>query len=614
MSLRPSRFFGKLFLLNIILMAVILGVSLAMIVQEFSTLRERELAEHLTAYANALTPAARDVLDRARAAEANALAREVGSGDALGIRVTLVLPDGTVLGDSQAEPANLESHADRPEIIEAMVHGSGRSTRWSASVSRRLEYAAVRVGPPEHPRGVVRVAMPVQAIGAGVDRTRRLAVAIGSAAVGAAVLLALGLAALWSGRIARLTEAARSIARGDLSARIPEVGRDEISRLARSLNRMRERLASQLDTIDRQHRTLESLVAQLGEGVIAADDDGRLVLVNAEARRLLQLEAPMPARRDAFDGLPVEQCIGHPKLLELLHPRDSQASPATPDELSLDLETSSGPVSLMVRGSDIVVPGPAGSGAGEVRAGRVGRLIVLTDVTALTKVAQVKTDFAANASHELRTPLSAIRAAVETLRTLDGIAQGSAASQFLDVIDRHRGRMEAMVRDLLDLARVESPADKFKPVSLRPHEVLRELHSVFVETLEAKSLRWEPNVDERCTSLFASPELLRIVLRNLVDNAIKFTEPGGLIRVNIRSEPGRAIVEVADNGCGIPESEQQRVFERFYQVKRDRSGPERGTGLGLSIVRHAVTAMRGTVELQSELGKGTRVTVTIPER
>jgi signal transduction histidine kinase len=173
--------------------------------------------------------------------------------------------------------------------------------------------------------------------------------------------------------------------------------------------------------------------------------------------------------------------------------------------------------------------------------------------------------------------------------------------------------MEAMVRDLLDLARVETPGAKFKPSSLRPQEVLRELHAAFADAVAVKSLRWETNVDERCTGLVANPELLRIVMRNLVDNAIKFTEPGGRICVNIRSEPGWATVEVADDGCGIATSEQQRVFERFYQVKRDRSGPERGTGLGLSIVRHAVTAMGGRVKLTSEPGKGTSVTVEIPQ-
>lgn len=611
MALRPGRVFGKLFLLNIVLIAAILAASLAVIVREFSTLRERELAEHLAAYANAIVPAARPLFDRARAEDADALAHEVGSSDALGLRVTFVLADGTVLGDSQADASKLESHADRPEIVEAMARGLGSSRRWSTSVSRELEYAAVRVGPADHPLGVVRVAMPLTAIGEGIDPTRRLAMAIGLTSVAAAILLAVGLAVLWSGRIARLTEAASSIARGDLSARAPVVGRDEVSRLARALNRMRERLASQLETIDRQRRTLESLVAQLGEGVIAADDDGRLVLVNAEARRLLQLE-PSSAG-GVVEGLPVEQCITHPKLLEMLHPRGTGAAPPEREELKFDLAASPGPLTLMVRASDIVVPSSAEPGSGEVRADRVGRLVVLTDVTELTKVAQVKTDFAANASHELRTPLSAIRAAVETLRTLDGMTGVTAAPQFLDVVDRHRSRMEAMVRDLLDLARVESPAAKFKPVALRPHEVLRELHSAFAENFEAKSLHWEPWVDESCAVLVASPDLLRIVLRNLVDNAIKFTEPGGHIRVTVRSEARLATIEVADDGCGIPEADQQRVFERFYQVKRERSGPERGTGLGLSIVRHAVTAMEGRVKLSSELGKGTSVTIEIPQ-
>lgn len=443
----------------------------------------------------------------------------------------------------------------------------------------------------------------------------------------AAVILTLGLARLWNRRIATVTDAARKLSRGDLQSRISVTGADEVALLARSLNRMREHLAGKLLTIERQRRTVESLVAQLQEGVIVAHANGRLVLVNPQAVRLLHLSSP---RDDgSFDGLPVEQCIPQHDLQQLLlpdrryagsvagatmprpqgEPDDSQPAVA---EVKLQVESRKGIVWLLARAVDIVLPDPdARDGQGTLAFN--GRLLVLTDVTELTRTIQVKTDFAANASHELRTPLSTIRAAVETLRSIKMNESPADARHFIDVIGRQGERLEAMVVDLLELSKVESPAAQFETHDLDLLSLIDELHSDFAEPLAHKQLDWTLDLPEDCRRLAASDELLRIVLRNLLENSIRFTQPGGHIQITVRSRDTAKTIEVADDGCGIPPEDQDRVFERFYQVEPARSGPDRGTGLGLSIVRHAVAAMRGTVEMQSALGKGTRVTITIPQ-
>jgi signal transduction histidine kinase len=248
----------------------------------------------------------------------------------------------------------------------------------------------------------------------------------------------------------------------------------------------------------------------------------------------------------------------------------------------------------------------------------LGRMVVLTDITDLSRMVRVKTDFAANASHELRTPLSAIRGALETLMTLDWAKDQESARRFLGMIDRQSSRMLQMVSDLLDLSRIESSPGQFKPQELNLSTVLDELRSRFSERLAEKNLQWSVDLPQEIESITVSPHLLRAVLDNLVDNAIKFTDPGGRVSVTCRQAAGEvgegAAVSIAveDTGCGIAEDEQERVFERFYQVEKARSGPDRGTGLGLSIVRHAVGAMNGTVTLRSRLGEGTCVTVTIP--
>jgi len=241
-----------------------------------------------------------------------------------------------------------------------------------------------------------------------------------------------------------------------------------------------------------------------------------------------------------------------------------------------------------------------------------GRLLVLTDVTELTRTLQMKADFAANASHELRTPLAAIRAAVETMATIELGEDPGSAVQFLSVIDRHSSRLEALVADLLDLSRLEQPTATFERTPLKLKEILRDVHRRFADRLTDKRLDWRCDVEVPSDAVQASSHLLRLILDNLVDNAVKFTDEGGSIAITCRPANGGIAVTVADTGCGIPPDEHDRVFERFYQVERARSGTMRGTGLGLSIVRHAVSVMGGTIQLDSQVGKGTRMTFTIP--
>jgi len=519
----------------------------------------------------------------------------------------------------------MESHADRPEIREALAHGLGESVRWSHTVSANLKYVAVRVGPSNQPLGVVRVAMPIKTIVARTEPAQRLMIAIAAVSVVAAVVLALALALLWSRPIQHITDTARSIARGDLSARARLRGHDEVALLGRSLNRMQERLLSHAETIDRQRRTLESLVEQLHEGVVVADGDGRIVLINQEAVRMLQPQ--FAASGVSMVGMDVEQGVPQLQLQRMLDAKATarRESPAgRPDapaawgssaivECRLRVETSLGVRTLLARAADIRLPEETSDPEpGQER--HAGRVLLLTDVTELTRMMQVKADLAANASHELRTPLSAIRAAVETLRSIDAAEDAPAAAGLLDVVDRHSSRMEAMIKDLLELSRLESGAARFDIGQVDPRLLVDDLERELQPKISAKKLQFRSKLEPPGATVRVNRELLRMVLRNLIDNAVRFTDEDGTVTVSCRLDDSAAIFKVADTGCGIPAHEQSRVFERFYQVERARSGLDRGTGLGLSIVRHASAAMNATVALESELGVGTTITVRIPQK
>ncbi len=459
--------------------------------------------------------------------------------------------------------------------------------------------------------------------------TRHMVWATLMTAVLTSLVAAMVLARFWSARIRRITAAARRLSRGDLSAKAEVFGSDETAILARSLNQMRDHLVRHLGTIDRQRRTLSSLLAQLREGVVVTGPDERIVLVNPEAQRLLRLTSPKPD--GTFEGLTVERCIPQHDLQLLLRPAaqfgadqsenthvdPSIVPPAEAEghfqEIRIQVGGPDGPVSLLARACDMLLPATDGEAESSSGPSRPGRLLVLTDITELARAIQVKADFASNASHELRTPLSAIVAAVETIRSLDPQEYRKDADHFLDVIERHSRRMQAMVVDLLDLARLESPLVSFDSVRLPTRDVITEMHDAFADTLVDKELQWQVTIAPDCRELVAQPDLIRIALRNLIENAIRFTPAGGRVELVAQRVNGSVQLEVVDTGCGIPPAEQPRVFERFYQVGRARSGPDRGTGLGLSIVRHAVAAMNGTVELQSAVGKGTRVTIVLPQ-
>lgn len=637
MSKPLGRFFWKLFLGNVLLVIAVVGVGTALLLFAFERFYVGDTAAHLLTVAETVRHQVQDRLTPSDRADLDRLAKALGSSNPEGLRVTFVLADGVVLGDSQSDPARMNSHADRAEIIQALAQGRGESTRWSDTLRCEMNYVAVRVGTPERPRGVVRVSMAAGSIAARTQLAKHLLWTLVVVIMAAAAVLALGLARLWSKPLRRISETAQSLSRGDLSAQAEVRGSDEIAQLGHSLNRMRSNLARQLDTIDRQRRTLESLLAQLHEGVVVAGADGRIRLLNPAAARLLGVNELLGRDDPAAPSLSVESRIPHRDLREMLtsagtdkdaerssdrQGTDTHSPPAQVEERRVSLQRSGGPVWLLARASDITLP-RAGDVADrsdmslrpEASASEEnGRLLVLTDITDLTRTMQVKSDFAANASHELRTPLAAIRAAVETVMSLDLETDSAFAAQLLNVIDRHSNRLEAMVIDLLDLSRLESPSGRFEPATLKWSEVLDELRTRFVSSLRSKNLQWRVELPDGLATVVASPRLLRLTLDNLVDNAIKFTEEGGGIAVLCRGNESGFAVTVEDNGCGIPLEEHDRVFERFYQVERARTKTAlRGTGLGLSIVRHAVNVLHGTIHLDSAPGRGTRVTFTVPQ-
>lgn len=605
---------NRLLLAGALLVGVALVAALWLISREQERLHGEEVASQLQTKARLLAGV---LADGRPDADRPLFRRLIATLEAENIALAIFDAEGHVLAQS-AGLADADTLSIAPEVIAALRPGGTPARdvrRWGPrNAVHVMVTLPIHFGGPEA-RCAIWLAQPQWALIDHPGAVVRLLAFIATTATLAVIVLLTLYLRFRRRALARLVRTVRELSAGNLTSELPRDDHGELAALATALNSLRKRLAAQMELIDRQRRMLQSLVDQLHEGVIVTRDDGRIVLINPTAMRMLNL--PGERGHQDFIGEPVEHCVQDHRLQRMLLPGlTPPPSPrtATSDDSGsdarLEIETGDGPIHLLARASEVILAEP---GQRTVDAER-GRAVLLTDITELQRIIQMRTDFVANASHELRTPLSTIRAAVETLLGMDLVEEGPAAQTFLEKIDRHSARLEAMVADLLDLSKLETPSERFKPETIDCKNLLQELYARFAERLERKGLHWHAERrPAHAATVLVNPHLLRLAVDNLLDNAIKFTDRGGHIRVQLTLTSETATLTVADTGCGIPEEDQQRVFERFYQVERARSGAERGTGLGLSIVRHAVNAMRGTVELQSTPGRGTEVSLSVPQ-
>ncbi|GMU32574.1 MAG: HAMP domain-containing protein [Planctomycetia bacterium] len=505
-----------------------------------------------------------------------------------GLRTTVILPDGDVIADSDAPAKSMANHSDRPEVIEALQGRIGVNRRLSASVGHSFVYVAAPLIIDGATVAIVRIAAPFE------DLARRERVIWQLIAAGLCVALPLALMIAWfmsrglAAPIQRVGAWANRLGRGDLATRLEVEGDDEIRQVAAALDRMRRNLSDRIQEAHQQRRDLAITIGTLEEGVIAVNQEGIVLLVNPAAIRILGIA-------HSLVGGPIVEQIPDRGLRRLWEETTSSGSKEVRREIIL---TSNGVArtvdALIIHVVDTETP--------------IAWLMCLRDITAIAKSVAMKSDFVANASHELRTPVAAIRAAVDTLREpgLDANAQ----ARFMAMIDRNLMRLQALTDDLMNLSKVESVNIELNYSTFDLEEVYAGLRATFGQVLSAKQATFTMKSD--VGPIHTDQRWLELILKNLIDNAVKFIPEGGRIKLSCRREDKFAVFEVEDDGCGIPMEDIDRVFERFYQVDRSRGMNQGGTGLGLAIVKHAVNAMQGKVAIRSKVGEGTVVSFQIP--
>lgn len=516
----------------------------------------------------------------------------------LPMRITLIALDGRVVAETARDPGELENHADRPEVVAARRDGSGRAIRYSTTLHQEMMYVALRTELPASEVAFIRIACPLASVQAHVGELRRLL----WLAAGLTALLALALA-FWLARgitrpLAELTRGAERIAAGAYGHRVYADGSSEVGLLARTFNHMSDRLAQQFTQLEEDRQQLRTVLSSMVEGVVAIDPGQRILFANERAGQLLGFSVQSALGRHLWEVVRLRQL--HDLLRELASSERAARNAEQPQVPRSEFRVPSSDRSVSVHIAEL--PGLPSRGA----------VLVFHDTTELRRLERLRHEFVANVSHELKTPLAIITACVETL--IEGaVDDPQHRGQFLEQIAGEALRLHNLIVDLLQLARIESETEAFTHEALDLARSVRECIQRHQTLAEGKQQQLEasPPADGPVLA-WADEEALQQILDNLVNNALKYTPEGGRVQVRWRREGKQVVLEVEDTGIGIAAADLQRIFERFYRVDKARSRQLGGTGLGLSIVKHLTQALQGSVRAESQAGRGTTFTVTLP--
>ena len=482
-------------------------------------------------------------------------------------RVTWVAADGTVLFDNREDPADMDSHAARAEIREALLTGKGYASRYSDTLGKKTLYYALRLSDGS----VLRVS--------DTQDTVWLLVLEAAQPVAFVLLAALVLALWLSGRVARQLVA--PINAMDLSQMEGDPPYEELAPLVGRIRGQNRQIQRQMLDLQRQQEKFAAITENMSEGLLVIDRETRVLSYNTAALRLLRGEPPQAEEsayalnREAGFRRCVEGALSGSRTEQLLEREDSCrqviASPVTQD----------GAVS--------------------------GAVLVILDVTEKEQRERLRREFTANVSHELKTPLTSILGTAEILK--NGLVQPGDIPHFAGNIHREAQRLIDLVNDIIKLSRLDEGESGGQWETVDLYALAQ---SVFAQLRQAAEGR-QVTLELRGGKALARgvPQILEEILYNLCDNAVAYNRPGGSVTVTVEETAQGARVAVADTGVGIPPEARERVFERFYRLDKSRSSG--GTGLGLSIVKHGAAYLGAKLSLESQVGVGSTFTVEFPE-
>ncbi len=484
-------------------------------------------------------------------------------------RLTFIDEDGTVLYDSAEATGNMENHLERPEVIQALEKGSGKDTRLSATLGDETYYYAVRMKDGK----ILRVARTTDSV----------LVMVKDCIVPLALIFFFVIALamfLTKRQTNHLVEPLNSL---DLENPLENDIYEELSPILTRLNQQNKQIARQMEAIQEKQEEYEAITENMQDGLVVTDQSV-ILSINKKALDLFHITK--------------EECI-RKNILTL------SRNHALRQCLELALKGESNDRMLELDGRIYQILGNPVRVEGEIR----GAVIFLLDVTEKMQAEKIRREFTANVSHELKTPLMSISGYAELM--MNHLAKPENMDEFAGRIYQEANRLSTLVGDIIKLSKLEEqdhqmPVEEGVDLKSLGEDVICQLHSK-AEEREVQML-----LEGESTSIRGNIQVLRELLYNLLENAIKYNVQGGKVTLSIQQQKQEAQIMVEDTGIGIPAAEKERIFERFYRIDKSRSKEIEGTGLGLSIVKHSVALHHGTIDLESIVGRGTRIKVTLP--
>lgn len=490
------------------------------------------------------------------------------------VRFTVINKEGEVIFDN--EITKLDNHNNRQEIIDAFKNGSGSSVRYSESLSTSMVYVATKIDD----NTVIRSSVPVNSIRVFTSGTLKYYIAIILLVFVLSLFLAVKLVKIIVYPINELQKVTSKIENGDLNKRAIIYNYDEIGFLAQTFNNIADQLEIRIiDSLDKKNK-LEAILESMESGVIAIDNNENIILINSYSQKLFDL-------KEDNIGKKISDCIIDYDLINFIReiPEIGTKEIKLFHPIERELRVKKSPIINYLNNS-------------------IGIVITVQDITDIKRLENMRSEFVANVSHELKTPLTSIKGFSETLRYVD---DSETKNKFLDIIDKESERLTNLINDILILSNIEN-IHKMENEYFNPGDVIENVLDMVKSQAYKKSIIIKYN-DCFNSEILGSKDKFHQLAVNLIENAIKYSNENGVVKIDLTLEEQYFVFKVKDNGIGIPKNDIPRIFERFYRVDKSRS--TRGTGLGLAIVKHIVKLFNGEISVKSKVGRGSTFTVKI---
>ncbi|GFZ31433.1 PAS domain-containing sensor histidine kinase [Clostridium zeae] len=491
------------------------------------------------------------------------------------IRFTYISKTGVVEFDTDKRLEDLDNHLTRVEIAQAIKSGEGSSVRFSKSLNKNLVYYATKL----QDGSIVRTSIPLDNVKIFQDTNIKYYLITLVFVLVLSVVLSLKLTRFIVDPVKELEIITARIARGELDGRVRVSSVDELGSLGMTFNEMADKLEVTMDElIDKQNR-LEAILKSMDSGVIAVDRSHKVIMINPYAEKIFGIdkdiigETLMDHIRD-FELDNVFETSDAYKEIKIIWPEERE---------------------LRVRTAEIINDGD-----------HIGTVAVVQDITDIKKLENMRSQFVANVSHELKTPLTSIKGFAETLKYVE---DEENRQKFLNIINEEAERLTRLINDILSLSNIEQNIECAK-INFSGDRIIEDVYTLMKIEAEKKKIKLSADLNNTL-SLVGDPDKFKQMMINLIDNAVKYSEEGDSVLITSSNKNGIITYTVEDTGIGIPKKDVARVFERFYRVDKARSRAKGGTGLGLAIVKHIVKTFNGNIDVESQLGVGTKFIIKI---